>query len=178
MDASREDDKKMLMDMSKDELVDLFFMQMRNLWAVDGLYFLGIEDKYDTGSATEIDASVWAVMGKIEARRIKETLGITGGDVPTVMKALRFTSWSLDLEDKEIEIEEDRGIFRDLKCRTQLTRIKKGLTEFPCKLVRWDYLKAFAKEYNPELEVECKVCPPDKHADELWCEWVFKIRQK
>ncbi len=52
-------------------------MQLRNLWAVDGLYFLGIEELYGTEVATEIDANVWEVMGKIEARKLKEFLGIT-----------------------------------------------------------------------------------------------------
>ena len=41
------------------------------MWAVDGLYYLGIEELFGTKSATEIDRKVWEVMGKIEARKIK-----------------------------------------------------------------------------------------------------------
>ncbi len=176
MYAGREADRKLLMEMEKERLIDLFFVQMRNLWTVDGLYFIGIEEKLGTEGATEVDRKVWEVMGKIEARRLKENLGLKGDDIPSMMDALKETSWSLDLEDKEIIVEKDRGFFRNTNCRVQKTRIKKGLGEFSCKMVRWGYLKDFAAEFNPNIEVECNVCPPDEHQEDLWCEWVFKLK--
>jgi len=175
MKTDREEDEKLLMEMPKQELVKLLFLQMRNLWAVDGLYYLGIEKELDTEGATVIDANVWQVMGKIEARRLRNELGMNGNSIPALMDALRLTSWSLDLEHKEIIVKKDRAILRNPKCRVQLTRSKTGLPEFPCKRVRWGYLKAFAKELNPEIKVSCNVCPPDDHPDELWCEWEFTL---
>jgi len=112
-------------------------------------------------------------MGKIEARRIKEFLEITISDISSFMKALSYSGWSLDLEDKEIILEEKKAIIRNVKCRVQNTRIQKGLEEFGCKAVRFGFLKAFAKELNPNIVVNCKVCPPDKHPTNLWCEWEF-----
>lgn len=165
------------METPKEKLVELLFMQMRNLWAVDGLYFLGIEEKFGTEDATKIDKGVWEVMGKIEARRLKSTLCLNNDDIPTMIDALRFSSWSLDLEDKEIVVEKDRAIFRNVKCRVQQTRIKKELDEFPCKRVRWGYLKSFAKEFNQKIVVNCNVCPPDEHPDNLWCEWEFVLNE-
>ena len=114
-------------------------------------------------------------MGKIEARRLKEFLGMSSNDIPSVMKALRYTSWALDLEDKEIEVGEKKGIIRNVKCRVQNTRKKKGLNEFGCKPVRWGFLRTFAKEFNPNFVVTCNVCPPDKHPENLWCEWEFTL---
>ena len=177
MDANREEDRKILMELPKDQLVKLLFMQMRNLWAVDGLYFLGMEKEFGTESATVIDSNVWEVMGKIEARRLRNELGVNGEDIPAVMDALRLTSWSLDLEQKEIIMEKDRAILRNPKCRVQLTRRKAGLSEFPCKRVRWGYLKGFAKELNPDVEVRCNLCPPDDHPEDLWCEWELIIKK-
>ena len=177
MHAGRKADTKMLVEIPREKIIELLFMQMRNLWAVDGLYYLGIEEKYGTEGATEIDRKVWEVMGKIEARRLKEILGIKESDIPTVMNTLKLTSWSLDLENKEIEIDEKKGIFRNVSCRVQKTRIKKGLVEFPCKSVRWGYLQSFAKEFNENIEVECNVCPPDEHKEDLWCEWEFKFKK-
>jgi hypothetical protein len=176
MESARETDRQMLMNLGSEKLLDLFFLQMRNLWAVDGLYFLGIEGKFDTESATEIDKNVWEIMGKIEARRIKETFKIEGHDLSDLVAALKLTSWSLDLENKEIIEEESRVLFRNTECRVQNTRLKKGLSEFPCKNVRWGYLKTFAKEINGNIEVECNVCPPNKHPENLWCEWEFRMK--
>ena len=173
MKADRESDRKTLMDMPKEDLAKMLFLQMRNLWAVDGLYFLGIEEKFGTENATVIDANVWKVMGKIEARRLRNELGLERNDIPAVMDALRLTSWSLDLEHKEIIVKKDRAVLRNPKCRVQLTRRKAGLSEFPCKRVRWGYLQAFARELNPDVEVRCNICPPDDHPEDLWCEWEF-----
>jgi hypothetical protein len=173
---SRERDRKLIEEIPKDKIADFIFLHLRDLWAVDGLYYLGIEEKWGTQSATDIDRTVWNVMGKIEARRLKELFDIKGEDIPSMIKALQYSGWALDLEDKEIIVETNKAIIRNIKCRVQNTRLSKGLDEFGCKLVRWGFLKSFAKEFNPNIIVKCNVCPPDKHPNDLWCEWEFRIR--
>jgi hypothetical protein len=175
---SRNDDEKLLSQLPKEKIPDYIFMQLRNLWAADGLYFLGIEERYGTDIATQIDAAVWTVMGKIEARKLREFLGITGTDIPSMMKALQLTTWALDLEDKEIVVKKDHALIRNTRCRVQDTRKRKGLIEFGCKPVRFGFLKAFAKEFNADIMVKCTVCPPDKHPDNLWCQWEFIYKEK
>lgn len=175
---TREKDKKLIEEIPKNKIADFIFMHLRNMWAVDGLYYLGIEERWGTKAATEIDRKVWEVMGKIEARRIKKFFNIIDSDISSFMKALSYSGWALDLENKEIIIEKDKAILRNTKCRVQNTRIAKGLGEFACKPVRFGFLKSFAKEINPDIVVTCNVCPPDPHPDDLWCEWEFKIKRK
>ncbi|KYK21266.1 hypothetical protein AYK25_08415 [Thermoplasmatales archaeon SM1-50] len=175
---SRDDDRNLLTRLPKEKLIDYVLLQLRNLWAVDGLYYLGIEKRYNTEDATAIDAEVWAVMGKIEARKLKQFLGITTNDIPSMMHALQFSSWALDLEDKQIEIEKDHAMIRNIRCRVQQTRRSKGLSEFGCKPVRSGFLTAFAKEFNPEIIVKCIICPPDSHPEDLWCQWEFRYKEK
>lgn len=151
-------------------------MHLRDMWAVDGLYYLGIEELWGTEAATEIDRKVWEVMGKIEARRIKKLFEINGEDIESMMKGLSYSGWALDLEDKEMIVKKNKAIVRNTKCRVQNTRLSKGLSEFGCKPVRFGFLKAFAKEFNPDIIVNCNVCPPDEHSDDLWCEWEFKMK--
>ena len=178
MNSNREDDKKILLEIPKEKLADLLFLQLRNMWSVDGLYYLGIEEQIGCEGATEIDKNVWDIMGKIEARRIKQLMDLSGDDIPNMISALRLSSWSLDLEEKEIEIGKDIAKFRNPNCRVQKTRIKKDLGEFPCKHVRWGYLKNFAMEFNPDIVVDCNICPPDEHGDNIWCEWEFRLSPK
>lgn len=172
---TREIDRKLISEIPEDKLADFIFMHLRNMWAVDGLYYLGIEEDFGTEAATEIDIRVWEVMGKIEAKRIKKLFNITGSDIKSMIKALGYSGWALDLEDKEIIVEDDKAIVRNTKCRVQNTRIEKGLKEFGCKPVRFGFLKAFAKEFNPNIVVTCKLCPPNDHPKDLWCEWEFTI---
>ena len=70
------EDRKMLSDMPVDKMLDYLFLQIRNIWRVDGLYFLGIEKKFGTEAATEIDAEVWENMAAIEAKVLRARCGL------------------------------------------------------------------------------------------------------
>ena len=170
-------DVQRLEKLTKRELLQLFFLNIKNIWRVDGLYFLGIEEKFSTDVATEIDAGCWKIMGKIEARELRDVLPLRGMGVRDLLQALQNTSWALYQTGKELEASDSHGIFRVTRCRTQETRIKKGLKEFPCKQVRSGYLESFAHEFNPNIHVTCRTCPPDGHAEDLWCEWEFTLKK-
>ncbi len=174
---TRDRDIALFTALPKERQAEFLFMHLRNLWAVDGLYFLGIEERYGTEVATEVDAKVWSVMGKIEARKLKEFFQITTIDLSTAMRLLSYTGWAMDLEDKEIEVLKDRAIIRNRHCRVQTTRLSKGLAEFGCKPVRLGFLRAFVKELDPRLQVTCVRCPPDRHPQDLWCEWELTFKE-
>lgn len=166
----------MLAEMPVEKLLDFFFLQIRNLWRVDGLYFLGIEQKFGTEAATEIDAGVWEAMAKIEAKSLQRMFQVgENPGVPVILDLLRRSSWALDQPFKTVEVGEKRAVLGVDRCRTQETRMGKGLSEFPCKKVRFGYLRGFAKTLNPKIEVNCLVCPPDKHPEDSWCRWEFEI---
>lgn len=171
-----EKDVAKLKRLPKETLYNLFFLHIKNLWRVDGLYFLGIEERYNTEKATEIDANCWEIMGKIEARELKKALNLQGNGVAELVYALESSSWALYQIEKESTVSTNKGLFRVTRCRTQETRIKNGLGEFPCKQVRFGYLKNFTKEFNPKIDVICRTCPPGTHTDRLWCEWEFTLR--
>lgn len=175
MVPSENRDRKMLEDMPKDLLLDLFSLHIRNIWRVDGLYFLGIEEKFGTEAATEIDANCWRVMGKLDARHLRRILNVDKINPTSLIYLLRNTSWALDIIEKEHEVSESRAIFRVTRCGTQETRIRKELSVFPCKQVRFGYLKALAKELDPNIEVICRICPPEERPPGIWCEWEFKF---
>jgi hypothetical protein len=176
MTNAREADRQLLMRMDKEKLVDLLLLHLRNLWSVDGLYYLGIEQEFGTDPATRIDAGVWKTMASIEAKRLKKTFGLKGKGVAGVMEALRLSGWSLDLENKEIVEGKDEAVFVNTDCRVQNTRVSKGLSVFACRPVRFGYLQQFVKEIDPEVSVECVACPPDKLPEGTWCSWKFSRR--
>jgi len=170
------EDREMLAKMPMERMLDYFFLQIRNIWRVDGLYFLGIEKKFETEAATEIDAGVWESMASIEAKSLQRMFKVgENPDVATIIDLLRKSSWALDQPFKTIIVENKRAILWIDRCRTQEARLGKGLCEFPCKRVRFGYLKNFAKTLNPKVEVDCLVCPPDKHTKDLWCKWEFTL---
>jgi hypothetical protein len=168
------EDCKMLAELPMEKLLDFFFLQIRNIWRVDGLYFLAIEKRFGTEAATVIDASVWETMAAIEAKSLQRMFK-TGEnpDVATIIHLLRKSSWALDQPFRNIDMSDNRATLSIDRCRTQEARLNKGLNEFPCKKVRFGYLRNFAKTLNPKVEVSCLICPPDKHPKDLWCKWEF-----
>ncbi len=170
------EDREMLAEMPSGQLLDFFFLQIRNLWRVDGLYFLGIEKKFGTEAATEIDAGVWISMAAIEAKVLQKMFGVKENpNIPMIVGLLGRSSWALDQPFKTIIVKDRRAVLSVDKCRTQEARLGKGLREFGCKSVRFGYLKRFAETLNPGVTVSCLVCPPDEHPKDLWCKWEFRL---
>jgi len=170
------EDRDVLAKMPMKKFLDFLFLHVRNLWRVDGLYFLGIEKEFDTEAATEIDAGVWQIMAKIEAESLRRMFEVNkNADITTIMNLLQKSSWALDQPFKTIEISDNKAVLSIDRCRTQEARLKKGLGEFPCRKVRFDYLKNFARTLNSNVKVDCLVCPPDKHPPNLWCRWRFNL---
>lgn len=72
--------------------------------AVDGLWFVKSEDKFDFDTALELDREVWEVMPKIQARFIKKKLGFEEGLV-ALGKCL---SQKLELDGFDFQIEKKK----------------------------------------------------------------------
>ncbi|MGA9387727.1 MAG: DUF6125 family protein [Candidatus Bathyarchaeia archaeon] len=176
--AGSVEDREMLAKMPVEKLLDYFFLQIRNLWRVDGLYFLGIEEKFGSEAATEIDADVWEAMAEIEAKSLQKMFDVgQNPDVPMIVDLLRKSSWALDQPFKTVEISSKRAVLGIDRCRTQEARLSKALGEFPCKKVRFGYLRNFARTLNSSVKVTCLTCPPDKHPKDSWCKWEFTIKK-
>jgi len=166
----------MLSELPLEKMLDYLFLQIRNIWRVDGLYFLGIEKKFGAEAATEIDSEVWESMAAIEAKSLQRMFRIgENPDLATIVDLLQKSSWALDQPFKTIKSGNKSATLTINKCRTQEARLGKGLDEFPCKKVRFGYLKKFAKTLNPKVEVNCLVCPPDNHPSGSWCKWEFTM---
>ena len=78
----------------------------RSYSAVDGLWFMKVEDSYDFDKALEIDNEVWKVVPKIQARFLKSVLGVGKG-----LEALeQCFSEKLQLDDIEFEVKREENI--------------------------------------------------------------------
>jgi len=171
------EDRAMFDRMDRQRLYDYIFMQIKNIWRVDGLYFLGIEKRHDMQEATDVDAECWRYMGKAEAKELQRFLGVQEPDPAQALWILRHTSWAVSHHLKSFSENPDgSATFIVDQCRTQLIRLDKGLDPHPCRQVREGYLEAFVKELGGGLALETVSCPPDRTREDVWCEW--RIYQK
>lgn len=169
-----------LSELPRETLISLIEMYSGLSLTLDGLWFTAVEDEFGLEEAVKTDEMVWGRYGEIEARRIIKTLNISGSGLDALAKALNFMMWvharGMDCEI-ELEREDAAIVFTVTDCRPQKARIRSGRGEFPCKPVGIAYFSKFAKAIDPKIEVECVVCPPDPHPENVWCRWKFRKRE-
>ena len=82
--------------------------QIVNYWhrsyrTVDGLWFMKVEELYGFDTALEIDHEVWKIMPKIQARMVKNMLGVEKG-IDDLFEAIKL---KLELEGYKFQTERD-----------------------------------------------------------------------
>jgi hypothetical protein len=76
----------------------------RSYFALDGLWFMMIEEEFSFDKALEIDEDVWRILPKIQARKVKELLGLEGVGLADFLRAIRvkLEAEGYDYEEKEL----------------------------------------------------------------------------
>ena len=88
----------------------------RSFFAVDGLWFMMIEEATSFDKALEIDKKVWRVMPKIQCKKLREIYDLQGNTLRDLAKAVTI---KLSLEGYKADIEdagEDRAIIKINEC--------------------------------------------------------------
>ncbi len=155
------------------EYLDFLLKQYR---LTDALWFLAVEDAFGTEAAIKLNEDVWARMGGVAAREIKERFPLKGEGVDRVLEALSYFPWTIIVEH-EVKETADGVKIRVRQCLPQEARVNMGRGEFPCKARHLAEWRNFAKEIDKRVEVRCVMAPPDPHPEDLWCEWELRPRK-
>jgi len=164
--------------LSKKELLNVIKMFSKNWLTVDGLWFTLVEDKFGLEAALDLDLKMWKRNALIEARRIKKDMGIEGGGVEGVLRALRFMTYDPSMPfEYSIQGPNEAHIWFSA-CRPQEGRMRGGRNEFSCKDMGLACYRTLAENIDPSIKVECVFCPPDSHPPEVWCKWRLTRNKK
>lgn len=169
---------QLLEDLSREDLLTLIEVYAKAWQAMDGAYFLSLEEKFGIETAMEMDMAAWRIFSPIEAKRIVREFDIPeNGGLPALEKALGCRVYAV-LNDQETEWKDDQTlIFRMKSCRVQVARNRKGLPDFPCKPVGTIEYEEFAATIDPRIKTECVYCPPDEHPEGSYCQWEFTMEE-
>ncbi len=113
-----------------DEQVAEYFH--RSYKAVDGLWFMKVEEKHGFANALQADKEVWRVMPKIQARMIKAFLKVDKGKV-ALLDSLKA---KLALEGFKFKVEQCENGFRIRvsDCPWHNLMVKSGREKFSAKI--------------------------------------------
>ena len=173
----KNNDKTGIDDLSHDELKGFVADLAKRCLAHDGLWFQAVERKYGMDAAIEADRAAWEKFTVIEAKRIKNLLGLPeNGGLEALAQALNFRLYAFINKQEILWINNNTLEFRMKECRVQSARSRKNLPDFPCKPVGLVEYSGFAATIDSRIKTRCICCPPDAHPDEYHCAWEFTLR--
>jgi len=166
---------EILNGLSKEELIELIRLYSKNWLALDGVWFQSIERKSGMDEAMFHDAEAWRRFTVIEARRLKEFLKLSEHPgLQGLARALELRFYG-NINEYDITIESDRLIFRNVDCRVQTARKRKGLPCHPCKPVGVVEYSGFAAAIDDRIVCRCLSCYPDITDETVCCAWEFTL---
>lgn len=173
MEAPQNPVHALLEQLPRETLIELIKMYSWNWHTCDGLWFSGVEDRYGTEKALEIDIHMWDVSSKAEARRIKEVLALPeNAGLDAVLDTINLMSWAAKCS-YSVETNGERALLTVLSCPPQEARLRSGKEVFACRPTFEHGFANVAAIIDPRVAVSCEYCPPGPHPPDSWCRWEF-----
>ncbi|MFO7946891.1 MAG: DUF6125 family protein [Armatimonadota bacterium] len=152
------------------------FLQ-RSYTAVDGLWFMMVEKACGYDRALQLDAEVWKVMPKIQARKARELLEIEGNSPDHLARcfALKFEA---EGHTFEVDVSPEGVTFRVRECHwLQLLREadREHLADEIGRTICSTEGAVWAEEFDGEYDFNLRhrMCAGDD-----CCEYVFRLREQ
>ncbi len=147
----------------------------RSYTAVDGLWFVKVEEAEDFGTALELDRQVWEVMPKIQARRARALLDIDG-DAAGDLAACFGLKLEADGHEYQVIVDDTRVRARVHRClwlenmrRSGREHLATQIGEHVCTAEGRVWAEEFGGCY--EFSLPCRRCGGD-----TFCEFLFVCR--
>ena len=145
-----------MIDLTEKQIAHYFH---RIFSAVDGLWFMKLEERYGFDTALEIDTEVWKILPKIQARTLRSIAG-TGEGIAGLREAIET---KLTLEDYGFDIvplEDSKGFTVQIsECPWHDLMVKSGrehLSEKVGRVICNTEFKVWASEFDETVQFELK----------------------
>jgi len=126
----------------------------RSYTAVDGLWFVKVEETDGFDTALELDRQVWQVMGKIQARAARKILGLDSNDLDALAAFLRLKFFAenyqaeiLRPDPATLEISLTRCPWVEILKKTGRLHLAKTIANLICR----NESEAWAKEFGQQV---------------------------
>ena len=161
-----------MLKLSEKQISDYF---KRSYTAVDGLWFMKVEERYGFDTALDIDDDVWKVMPKIQARKLKSMGNLTGG-LESLGECIT-TKLTLDGFEFKIEPSDDASVLKITltECPWHNIMIKAGREHLSEKvgtrICNTEY-QVWASEFGDTIkfELDDQICKGNR-----CCTLLFKV---
>ncbi len=157
------------MNLSKEDIINYYY---NSYVKVDGLWFIKMEENYGFDKALDLDNEVWKVLPKIQARFLKDKLGLKQG-IDSLYACL---SEKLKLDNFKYDIKKttDKITLSILRCPWHVLMQKSNRENFSEKIGKVicnSEYSVIAKEFGEDigLKISSRICSGDNN-----CKFIFK----
>lgn len=162
--------------MTREMLVEYADFLGKSFWTHQGQWMVHVNERYGTETAAEFDQKVFSKSAEVQAFRLKKLFQL-GGSISDLIRAMNLsTIWS-NVDFEWLDVTENSARLRITDCIMQKNRLDLGLPELPCKDPAMGVNTGVTNALNPDIKTTCVVCPPDKHEEDRWCEWLFELKK-
>jgi hypothetical protein len=168
-----------LQDFSKEALIKLLVAAGKLYTGVDPLWVAAMRQRFGDRVAFDYDKEIWQAGTLNEVHRTAKALNIKGNDVASVFKFLQFSPGFGVLFDIDWDLKDSHyGIMTVTRCNGVVwwERNKDHeLQKFTCEEIEVPMFQRIAEYFNPDMKATALKLPPRKGADDIACQWEFKI---
>ena len=166
-----------LAKLSKEDLIKLIKAYSRLFLALDGFWFLAVEEKHGYKDAVEIDTKAWEGYFPYEARLLRNTMDIQEEGIPGIIETLKHTAFAPCMEQQIEEVSDTKGVFAFYKCPSLEAMERAGRTEFVCEPVGTTVFQKYAESIDPRVKVKFLDGPPRNSPEDVSCKWEFTLEE-
>ena len=144
----------------------------RSYTAIDGLWFLKIEEKYGFEAALEIDREVWKVFPKVQARLLKSLTGKDSGlaalvDCYTARLTLENFTFHTEKSAEGVKVIIDKCPWHEIMVKSGREKLSGRIGDVICQTE----CETWASEFGEDLrfESEGRICKGEKECLVRFC---------
>ncbi len=145
-------------------------------------WYTGVRKRYGDEAAQELEKDVWIDRGAAEHDLSigQEALGVTGGDVESLLRSFQFAPGEVGILDVEFElIDENHGILTHHACPA-LDRFEHfdDIRLKHCCDICIAGMPISGEMLNRKIECKPLKLPPRRDTNDIACRWEYKLRDQ
>jgi hypothetical protein len=178
-EVSWDEIKADLMDLPKEQLVEMINVGLKNYWTHNNYWNVLTEKNFGLDTSTRLDNEVWQYTARTQAYRIKKALQLGDGlqDLAVVLKLSSLQWVNSEFSWEFLEATDEKLVIKVHSCPMGKYRSQYNIPLYPCKIITPSIYKDMAQTINPKFEVRCLHAYPDQPVKNVMCIWEFVLKK-
>lgn len=148
----------------------------KSYFVVDGLWFVKTEEKHGFDEAMDMDEAVWEVMSKVQARKARSLLQITGDSLEDLARAFSLKlaaeghDFNVETTENEVKLTINICPWYEVLRSSDRTHIARAIADRICLRE----FSGWAREFSPDIqfEIQGRLCVESDQCEQ--CRMVFR----